>query len=160
MASDRAVRLSQRLGRGLYKSQEIFNSLTPNQWVIPIFKEPDSWSARELVAHFIYSEESLLMIAKDITTGGEGSPEGMDIDAFNREEMKRMGDLDVNRLMASLTEARAATIEWVRGLDDRILDLEGRHPVLGIVNVETVIYSIYAHQLLHMREVRSSLKDA
>jgi hypothetical protein len=33
------------------------------------------------------------------------------------------------------------------------MNLVGHHPVLGQVNVETLVLSIYGHQLLHMRDL-------
>ena len=55
--------------------------------------------------------------------------------------------------MELLERERRRTIEWVRTLDATQLDKKGRHPALGDVNVETLILSIYGHQLIHMREL-------
>lgn len=158
MADSRPQELMEKLHRGLVKSQEIFDSLSAEQWDRPVFEDIDSWSARELIAHFIFTEENLLSIAKDIISGGEGSPEGIDIDAFNADEMHRMQTFSADQLRKMLTEVRQATIAWLDEQDDQILDRMGRHPTLGITSVETVIFSIYAHQLLHMREVAPRLR--
>lgn len=160
MTRDRTQELEKKLQRGLVKSQEIFESLSAEQWKHPIFEDSDSWRVKELMAHFVYSEENLLSIAEDIASGGEGSPEGIDIDAFNADEMKRMQTFSVGQLRKMLAEVRQATIAWLQKQDDAVLDRMGRHPTLGTTSVETVIFSIYAHQLLHMREVLPRLRKA
>ncbi|MES0340645.1 MAG: DinB family protein, partial [Anaerolineales bacterium] len=91
-------------------------------------------------------------------TGGEGYPEDIDIDAFNEREMEKLQHRSVEELLADLKDGRTGLIEWVEELSELELDREGRHPVLGVANVETVIFSIYAHQLLHMREMAPKLR--
>jgi hypothetical protein len=159
MTNPRAESLMEKLSRGISKSHEIFQSIAPGQWEQPIYDEPQSWNLKELVAHFIYSEEHLLRIAQDIASGGEGSPEDIDIDAFNEDQMEKLRDRSIDELLAMLTDTREATMDWVRELGDSDFDRVGKHPVLGSSNVETVIYSIYAHQLLHMRETAPKLRQ-
>lgn len=159
MTSPRSEKLVEKLTRGLSKSLEIFEAVDGDQWMQPIFDEPESWNLTDLVAHFIYSEDHLRSIAQDIAAGGEGAPDGMDIDAFNRDELEKLRHLPTDVLLERLVKTRETTIEWVRGLDESQLDKVGRHPVLEASNVETVIFSIYAHQLLHMRETAPRLRE-
>ena len=154
----RAGKLVEKLSRGVSKSLEIFRSIETEHWDQPIFEAADSWTLKDLVAHFIYSEENLYAIARDIAKGGEGFPPGIDIDTFNQEEMSKFRGLSADELLDRLSEVRQTTVEWVRGLEELELDRVGSHPVLGESNVETVIFSIYAHQLLHMRETAPKLR--
>ena len=158
MKKSRVETLVEKLTRGISKSLEVFRSVGPDLWEQPIFDDPESWNLKDLVAHFIYSEEHLLRIAQDIASGGEGSPEGIDIDAFNENEMEKLRHRSVDELLDILNDVRKALIDWVRELGELELDRAGRHPVLGASTVETVINSIYAHQLLHMREIAPSLR--
>ena len=153
MKSKRIEKMSARLERGLHKTNEILDSLEQDGWRGPIEGESDGWTVKDLVAHFIVSEEHLLMIAKDIAAGGEGAPEDIDIDAFNEDQIGRQPDRTPDELQALLGDARETTIAWVAEQDDETLDRLGRHPTLGDSSVETIIFSIYAHQLLHMREL-------
>jgi hypothetical protein len=98
------------------------------------------------------------MIVKDIASGGEGAPEGIDIDAFNEDQIGRQPDRTPDELQALLGDARETTIAWVAEQDDETLDRLGRHPTLGESSVETIIFSIYGHQLLHMRELTPKIK--
>ena len=88
---------------------------------------------------------------------GDGAPLGFDYDAFNAEEQKRLKNKSPEELLLALDEARRATLEWVRTLEDDQLDRVGRHPALGEITLETMITAIYGHQLLHMRDLQSKL---
>jgi hypothetical protein len=154
----RAGTLVEKLSRGITKSLETFEKATPDQWQQPIFDDPDSWDLKDLVAHFIFSEEHLFRIAQDIASGGEGFPKGIDIDQFNKEQIEKLRHQPIDELLVMLKGTREATIDWVGKLNDSDLDRVGSHPVLGSSNVEMVIYSIYAHQLMHMRETTPKLR--
>ncbi len=158
MKSKRIEKMSARLERGLHKTNEILDSLDHDGWRGLIEGESDGWTVKDLVAHFIVSEEHLLMIAKDISAGGEGAPEDIDIDAFNKDQIGRQPDRTPDELQVLLGDVRETTIAWVALQDDETLDRVGRHPTLGDSSVETIIFSIYAHQLLHMRELTLKIK--
>ena len=153
MKRKRIGKLIARLERGLNKSNEILDALDHVCWQEPVEGESDGWTVMDLVVHFIVSEEHLLMIAKDIAAGGEGAPEDIDIDAFNKDQIGRQPDRTPDELQVLLGDVREMTIAWVVVQDDETLDCVGRHPTLGDSSVETIIFSIYAHQLLHMREL-------
>jgi hypothetical protein len=158
MKRKRIEKLITRLERGLNKSNEILDALDHDRWQEPVEGESDGWTVKDLVAHFIVSEEHLLMIAKDIAAGGEGAPEDIDIDAFNEDQLARQPDRTPVELQALLGDIRETTIDWVAEQDDETLDRVGRHPTLGDSSVETIIFSIYGHQLLHMRELTPKIK--
>ncbi len=159
MINPRVETLVEKLTRGISKSLEVFRSVEPDQWEQPIFDDPESWDLKDLVAHFIYSEEHVLSIAQDIAFGGEGSPEDIDIDAFNENGIEKLRHRSVDELLDILTDVRKASIAWVREIDELELDRVGRHPVLGASSVETIINSIYGHQLLHMREITPRFRN-
>jgi len=157
MSSPRVEELIGRLEKGGRKSYEIFGRLTPERWQRIIYSEPTAWSARDLLAHFVSAEERLLELAQNVAAGGEGAPEGFDFDALNAEEQTRLRERSPQELLTALSAARQATLDWVRTLDDEDLDRVGRHPVLGYVSLEVMLTAIYAHQLMHMREVQPKL---
>ncbi len=152
MTDPRADALAARLEKGSKKTFEIFEALTPGQWQQVLYKDP-SWRVCQLLAHFVSSEEQLLALAKDVAAGGPGAPRDFDYDRFNATEQRRLEGLSVLELQGMLDQARQRTIAWVRTLDAGGLERIGHHPVLGQVTVETLILSIYGHQLLHMREL-------
>lgn len=158
MTIERVEKLVEKLERGVTKSVKFFEALDQNRWENLISDEEGAWTIRDLVGHFITSEGFLLKIAKDIASGGEGAPKSLDIDKQNQDDVEHFPRLSKSDLLSRLKETRKETIGWVRELNEITLDRQGRHPTLGISNVETVIYSIYAHQLLHMREIIPKFK--
>ena len=157
MATPRVEALLAKLEKGHSKTMEIFAALTPQQWVQVIYDAPHVWRARELLAHFVSSEEALLKLAQDVAAGGPGAAPDFDYDAFNAQEQQRLKDRAPADLLAALDRARRATLDWVRTLDDGALDRVGRHPALGEVTLETMITAIYGHQLMHMQDLRARI---
>jgi hypothetical protein len=140
------------LEKGRLKTFDIFEALTPGQWQQVLYNDPP-WRVCQLLAHFVSSEEQLLALAKDVAAGGPGAPIDFDYDHFNAAEQSRLEGFAVRELQGMLDQARQRTIAWVRTLDAVRLERIGHHPVLGQVTVETLVLSIYGHQLLHMREL-------
>lgn len=157
MAETRLRGLIARLERGQRKTTEAFGSLSPAQWERPIYDDPTTWTARNLLTHFLSSERELLRLCESVAGGGPGAPEGFDFDAFNAQQQPLYRDVPPAQLMEQLEAARARTLEWLRTLEDSQLDLMGRHPALGEVSLDTMIVAIYGHQLMHMRDLQSKL---
>ena len=156
MTQPRAGALAAKLEKGRQKTFEILSALTTQQWQLPLYHEP-TWQVRHLLAHFVSAEEQLLSLARAVAGGGPGAPPDLDIDRFNADEQGRFEGRSPALLLDLLDQARRQTIEWVLTLGPDQLDRIGRHPALGNVNVETMIAAIYAHQLLHMRELSKLL---
>ena len=152
MINPRADALAARLEKGRQKTFEIFNRLTPEQWQQPLYVQP-AWQIQSLLAHFASAERQLRLLAQDVAAGGPGAPPDLDVDRFNAGEQRRLEGQSPSDLLASLDQERRQTIAWVSSLDEACLDRVGRHPVLGQVSVEVMLGAIYAHQLLHMREL-------
>jgi len=155
----RVESLIAKLEKGRSKTLQSLSSLVPDQWARIVYLEPSAWEVRDLVAHFVSAEERLLELAQDVASGGQGAPAGFDYHAFNAEEHQRLQNKSPEELLRALDEARRATLEWVRTLEDARLDLVGRHPALGEITLETMLTAIYGHQLLHMRDLQSRLNS-
>jgi hypothetical protein len=156
MTDARADALAARLEKGRWKTLEIFDALTPGQWQQTLYTDP-TWQVRQLLVHFVSTEVQLLALAQDVAAGGPGAPEDFDYDRFNAAEQIRLQGLSLPELRTMLDRARGRTIDWVRTLDTTQLDRVGYHPALGQVNVETLVLSIYGHQLMHMRDLSRRL---
>jgi 1,6-anhydro-N-acetylmuramate kinase len=155
--SARQKKLLGRLRKGMRKTKEILEPLTPEQWDTVLYPEPYPWTVRDLLAHFLSAEEGLRRIGQDIAAGGRGAPEGLDYNHYNAEEQERLAGIPAEELLADLHTARQETIAWVEGLADEDLDREGYHPALGKIDLETLINAIYGHQLMHMRDAMAVL---
>jgi hypothetical protein len=157
MADTRLQALLAKLERGQRKTLEGLGRLTPAQWEQAIYTEPAPWTPRNLAAHFLSAEVQLLRLCQDVADGGPGAPPGFDYDAYNAEEQVRYQALAPAELLSQLEAARRRTLAWARTLEESRLDIVGRHPALGEVNLEVMILAIYGHQLLHMRELQARL---
>jgi len=157
MAGTRVEALAARLEKGQRKTQEILEPLTPEQWQKLVYMEPYPWTVRDLLAHFVSSEEALRLMCQNVADGGPGTPEDFDFDRLNAEERQRLADRSPQDLLPALSAARQRTLDWLRTLEDEQLDQTGRHPVLGIVSLEAMLTAIYGHQLIHMRELQPVL---
>jgi hypothetical protein len=131
--------------------------LSNDQWQLALYSEPQVWTVRDMLAHFLSSEVGLLRIAQDIAAGGPGAPEGFDYNEFNASEQERLAGLPPPRLLVNLAAAREATLAWLAGLTEADLDRVGRHPALGEITLETFVNVIYGHQLMHMRDLQRLL---
>jgi hypothetical protein len=94
---------------------------------------------------------------QDVAAGGLGAPESFDFDKFNAVEHRRLASESPAALRAALAEARRKTIDCVRDFSEESLDHLGRHPALGLVNLETIVTAVYGHVLLHMRDAQRVL---
>ncbi len=154
---ERVQALIEKLERGELRSRQALEQVSPDQWQTVVYAEPSAWNLRDLLAHFVSAEVELLALAQDLVRGGPGAPEGFDFDGFNAREQYRLGGRSHEQLLAELGDARRATLAWLRALPEEALDLVGRHPALGEVNLESMILAVYGHQLLHMRDVQRAL---
>lgn len=157
MPESRLETLIAKLEKGRQKTAENMGRLTEAQWQTVVYAEPYPWTARDLLAHFVSAEELLPPLFKEVAAGGAGAPEGLDYDAVNAEEYKRLAGRSPQDLLAALDANRQATLDWVRSLKEEDLDRVGRHPALGQVSLETMITALYGHQLLHMRDLQQAL---
>ena len=55
----RVIELVNRLEKGGRKTMEIFSGISDGQWEVVIYPNPD-WTLRDLLAHFVSAEISLL----------------------------------------------------------------------------------------------------
>lgn len=152
MTHPRAIALIAKLEKGRQKTLDFFNALTPEQWEMTVYQQP-LWQVRHLLAHFVSAEQQLLALAQSIAAGGSGAPPDMDIDQINAEEQARLAEYSTQTLLELFDQARGKTVEWTKTIGPEQLDRIGRHPVLGEISVETMLESMYGHQLIHMRDL-------
>lgn len=94
----------------------------------------------------------------DILAGGPGSPEGFDVDRFNRTQPAKLDGLTLDELVKRFTTVRQETIAIVKNMSDKDLDREGRHAFHGQGKLGRFIHWAYEHVRLHEDDVRKALK--
>jgi len=131
-----------------------FSALTDEQWKTEVYTEGDTWTIRNVLAHFVTSERGLLMLFERICQGGPGSPDDFSIDLYNARQQEKTREMTPQELLKQFVGVRANAVEWVSGLSNDDLVKEGRHPFLGQVQLVEMIKMLYLHNQIHFRDFR------
>lgn len=149
--------LAERLKTEGAKTANFFTSLTDAQWQADIYTEGTTWSARNVLAHFVMAEKSFIRLFANVRGGGPGVPEDFNINTYNANQQEKAGELSPQELLEQFTTVRAKMVAWVEGLDPGDLKKHGRHPFLGMTTLAEMIKMIYLHNQTHLRDVRRSI---
>ena len=156
--SNRQELIRKRLVEEGRKTAAYFSSLSEGQLVQWVYTTGPRWLARDVLAHFVSAEQTLLMYSQQVLAGGSGAPEDFVIDEFNAIEVAGLRSQPAPVLVTQFEAARAATVEMVTGLADPDFDRIGRHPWFGRVPLEQMLKLVYRHNMLHERDVRRALE--
>jgi len=131
-----------------------FDRLSPRQQALTIYTDGMEWTFKDLVAHLVSAERAFLFYGRDILNGGEGAPEGFDINAFNHREVARLRERTFAQLIEDLRAVRRETIDLVGHIADEDFARSGRHPFFGPMSIDEMFKLIYRHTMMHLRDVR------
>jgi uncharacterized damage-inducible protein DinB len=154
MSETKPAWLAERLKKEGEKIVDYFSRLTDEQWLAEVYTEGDTWTVRNVLAHFVTSERGLLKLFENIREGGPGASDNFSIDHYNARQQEKTRDLTPQELLAQFVDVRADTVEWVSGLSDEDLAIEGRHPFMGQVQLVEMLKMLYLHNQLHFRDFR------
>jgi hypothetical protein len=140
------------------KSAEYFRALSDADLGQVVYTSGPRWRARDVLAHFVSAEQTLLFYGREVLAGGSGAPEDFVIDDFNAIEVAGLRDVATSDLVMQFEAARAATTNMVAGMADADFDRIGRHPWFGRVPMEQMLKLVYRHNMLHERDVRRALE--
>jgi len=146
--------LAERLTKEGDKVVTYFSALADEQWQAEVYTEGDTWTIRNVLAHFVTSERGLLKLFKSILEGGMGASEDFSIDHYNARQQEKTRGLTPQELLEQFVKVRAETVEWVAGLSQDDLAVEGRHPFMGQVQLVEMLKMLYLHNQLHFRDFR------
>ena len=156
--SERKDLILGRLAVEGQKAADYFRSLTGDVWEQLVYTTGGKWRVREVLCHFVSAEETLVFYGKDILRGGEGAPEGFQIDEFNATQVGGMAERTPHQLINEFEQRRAATVALVAAMTEADLDRSGRHPWFGRESLEKMLKLVYRHNNLHLRDVRRALE--
>ena len=143
------------------KTVSFFEGIQEDQWGIKMYADGEEWSILQIFTHITEAERSVPALIGSILGGGGGSPEDFDLNRYNESRVKKMeaAEIEPAALFEMFKERRGKTVAMVSGLSDRELDVEGRHPFLGISRVEEMFKLMYMHTQLHQRDIRRKLSQ-
>jgi hypothetical protein len=153
-----ATELADKLQSEGDKMLSIFSGLPEEQWSHEVYTEGTTWTIRDMLAHFVTSERGLLRLFEKIRQGDPGAADDFSIDRYNAAMQDRTRELTPQELLDQYRQVRAQAIEWVSGLSEDELDVEGRHPFLGQTVIREMIKMLYIHDLSHIRDMKKALK--
>jgi hypothetical protein len=159
--ADSPAHLADRLSQEGQKTLDFFNQLPPGGWDQVIYPSDSAgsnpWQVRQVLAHFVSSEEANALVVEDIAIGGSGAPENFDVNRFNASQLTKLDSQSAEALLERFAFLRSKTVAFVRSLDELDLAREGRHPFFGTAPVEEIIKLIYRHNQIHQRDIRRAL---
>jgi hypothetical protein len=124
----------------------------PDEWTRAT-EGPNTWSPYDVVGHLIHGERTdWIPRARIILDHGATRP----FEPFDRAAMFReSAGKSLSGLLAEFAELRRANLETLngRGLTDRELELEGRHPELGSVTLRQLLATWVVHDLGHIAQI-------
>lgn len=149
--------LAERLASEGQKTADFFAALSPAQWQTPVYTEGQTWTTRNVLAHFVTAERGFLKLFADIRAGGPGASEGFDIDRYNASQQEKTGTLSPAELLEGFRVTRAEMIALVASFAEADLQKQGRHPFLGLTTLAEMAKMVYRHNQIHLRDLRKLL---
>ena len=114
---------------------------------------PDTWSPHGVVGHLVFGEETdWVPRARIILEHGPDRP----FEPFDRfAQLERFRGWSMTRLLERFATLRGENLDVVRGwrLTEKQLDLQGRHPALGLVTLRQLLATWTVHDLGHIAQI-------
>lgn len=150
-----AKKLAKRLTNEGRKTEAYFSEIPTEFWDHSLYADGASWTVRQVLAHIVETETALPSLFKHIVEGGSGIDRDFDLNEYNQRTVEEITERDPQKLVAMFSERRIKTIDFVSGLSDEDLAMEGYHPFLGQAEIKEMIRLFYLHVQLHIRDVRA-----
>lgn len=157
--ADTPAGLAERMRSEGEKTLQFFNNLNVQQWQQTIYAEGALWSVKDLLAHFVATESGMRRLLEDVLSGGAGSPDDFDLNAYNARKVASLKDATPDELLTQFSRLRAASVSLVAGMSADDLNRQGRHPWLGMAPLEDIIKLMYRHNQIHQRDIRRALEQ-
>ena len=136
----------------------LFAGLTDEQWQLEVYTEGETWTIRNVLAHFVTSERGLVKLFERIRTTGEGAAEDFSIDRYNAAQQQKNQSLSPQELLEQYKSVRSDSVAWTLSLEAVELEKTGRHPFLGMTTLREMIKMLYLHNQIHYRDMKKVLK--
>lgn len=136
----------------------VFSALKDDDWQVQVYTEGSVWTIRNVLSHFVTSERGLIKLFEQIRQGRMGSSEEFSIDRYNASMQARTKDATPHELLDQYRSVRAQSIVWTSSLSETELEIQGRHPFLGVTTIREMIKMLYLHNQLHYRDMKRVMR--
>jgi hypothetical protein len=140
------------------KFYTLFAGLTDEQWQTEVYTEDQTWTIRNVLAHFVTSERGLVKLFERIRTSGEGSSDDFSIDRYNAAQQRKTQEISPQGLLEQYKAVRSDSVAWTLSLEESDLEIQGRHPFLEMTTLREMIKMLYLHNIIHYRDMKKVLK--
>lgn len=154
MIPDERQKLDEKLAQGREALLLFLEALDGEEWHLVVYDEPVVWTMKDVVAHLIQAEKSMVRLMDGIRQGEPGTPEDFDLAAFNQKGIARLGDRSVGELMEELAAARRQTITFMDGLQADDWGKAGRHAIGQLLTLQEISRLIGLHERGHLRDMQ------
>ncbi len=113
---------------------------------------PGRWSMLEVLVH-LWDEEKGDFRRRLSLTFEDPAREWPPIDPEGWVRERRYNQRDLAESLAGFRQERAASLAWLRGLEEPDWDLGHEHPALGVLRAGDLMAAWTAHDYLHIRQI-------
>lgn len=152
------IELSEKLKSEGEKIYGIFSAFKDSQWNAEVYTEGATWTIRSVLSHLVTSERGLIKLFEKIRLGGEGASLDFSIDRYNASMLARTQELTPEELLDQYKLVRAESVAWTSALSESDLEIQGRHPFLGMTTIREMLKMLYIHNQIHYRDLKKALK--
>ncbi len=157
--SERKRHIEEWLGSSRRFLLSVIQEVRDEDWQHVAHDDQARWTARDVLAHVVGAEPSLVGIITRAQAEGHYVPRpDFDLDFWNRRQVEKRAEKSLADLMAELDLNRVATLKLLADLPEPALDIPVRHPSYGDLIVEDVFRLIGFHERLHADEIRQVIR--
>ena len=135
---------------------ELTGSLTPAQ--LGRLTPCEGWSVKDLLAHLVAGEASLVASSRRALAGDPARPAGYNVDRNNAEQVEARRSTPLADLEREMRRNRHATLVLLAGLTDAQLATPLEGPGGAMRNVAWRLQRIGEHEREHLEHLRAALK--
>ena len=110
---DDASSLATKLRQDGARLRAFARALGEREQSAQVYTDETLWTVRNVIAHLMSAERSLLHLLREVRDGGLGVDEGFAIDRFNAREQTRYEQLNWEELLGSFQKLREEMIDFV-----------------------------------------------
>ena len=157
MSANKQLFYQQTLTEARAELENLLTSLTEEQLQIPVISEGQIWTALDIVTHLLENERAMSIHVHKIRQGKETVPEGFDLDNWNAGLKERVEPRPLSALLEDLKRTRSKTLEILETIKDDEWQLQGRHPLRGVITIEQYYETIAGHDSWHTKDIKKAL---
>ncbi len=154
--SERIERIKKRLEQARAQLNTVFDAVG-DRWETQVYSEGAEWNVRQIATHLMVTDTAHVKMVISIADGQEFVGEDFDLERYNRRSIEKRSNSIVDQIRGVLAKPRAAPNQWFDGVNDAVLDKEGRHGSMQILSIESILKIVVGHERAHAQDITKAL---